>query len=132
MGSRSSLRWHDSGGGARGSAHCTSGFSLGQETGQPMVTRLQGFLGDQKSLHHNSHHHNRPRTELLKKGASSLEFSRLEFSRLAESITTFPQRGITGNQGRTRICSVSDSDKKKINRERGKEFCCFSWGRAAI
>jgi hypothetical protein len=39
-------RWHDSGGGAQGLAHCTAGFNPGQETLQAMVAP-QGFLGDQ-------------------------------------------------------------------------------------
>ena len=101
-------RWHVSGDGAQVSAHCPSGFNLSQKTGQSMVAKPQGFLGDQRSLHHNSHHHNRPRAELLKKGASGLE----ELGRLAERPLHFPKEEMAGHQGRPRMMDMEDRTRK--------------------
>lgn len=75
-----------------------------------MVVRPQGFLGDWRSLHHNSHHHNRAGAELLKKGASSLELSRL---RKDHSIL---QRGNGRSPGETKKTDLAERTRRHAQR----------------
>lgn len=49
-------RWHDSGAGVQGFAHCTSGIN--PRDGRPCWPL--GVPRRPEYLHHNSHHHNRP------------------------------------------------------------------------